>query len=298
MRSVQRWQASAVLNRSPKGRAYGFDYSLNPYRGCSHACRYCYARESHTYLNLNVAEDFEQRLFVKDNLASRLQEELLKIPKTAVIALGTVTDPYQALEGHHHLTRAAIELLGQSGHAFTITTKSPLIERDLDLLAPLAERRQLAVHVSLISLDRSLLQRLEPGAPPPWRRLQTVRRLRDYGIPVGVFVAPIIPGLTDDLDTLNMLFSAIHEARATWVMASGTRLAPAIHTYFIQQLEAFDERAAYRLAQLYGESQMPNPAYTRSLNRVVAELCRRHHLRRSAPAIFAWDAAPQIHFAF
>jgi DNA repair photolyase len=296
-RSVQQWQASAVLNRSPKGRAYGFDYSLNPYRGCSHACRYCYARESHTFLNLNVAQDFEQHLFVKDNLASRLQAELPKIPQDAVIALGTVTDPYQALEGHHRLTRSAVELLRDSGHAFTITTKSPLIERDLDLLEPLAQRRQVAVHVSLISLDRPLLQRLEPGTAPPRRRLQTVRRLCDRGIPVGVFVAPIIPGLTDDPHALDALFAAIHEARATWVMASGTRLAPAIRSYFIQQVQAFDEQAAHRLMQLYGTSQMPEPGYTHALNRLVAQLCRRHRLSRSAPEIFAWAATAQLHFS-
>lgn len=298
MRTVLDWAASAILNRSKRGESMGFQYSLNPYRGCSHACRYCYARESHRFLNLNVAEDFEQQLFVKHNLGARLAVELRRVPSTAVIAVGTVTDPYQPLEGRHHLTRTAATLLAQSGHPFTITTKSPLIERDIDILAPLGHRRQLGVHVSLMSLDRTLLQHLEPGTSPPRRRLELVRRLKQAGIPVGVFAAPIIPALSDQPAALDELFAAIRDAGADWVMTSTTRLSPAIREYFIDEVSKFNADAAIRIRSLYGPQQYVDASYRQNLNRELNLLFRRYHLSRTGPVLVPFSARPQIAFAF
>ena len=298
MRSVSPWQASAVLNRSPKGRSYGFDFSLNPYRGCSHGCRYCYARESHTYLNLDVGLDFEQQLFVKDNLPERLAAELKRLPEDAVIAIGTATDPYQPLEGRHRLTRTAIELLAGSGHPFTITTKSPLIERDLDILAPLGQRRQAGVHISLISLDARMIRRLEPGTSPPSRRTETVRRLHDAGIPVGVFAAPIVPGLTDDEDTLDALFSAVGSAGADWIMTSPPRLSPAIREYFFGEVARFNPEAAQALRRLYGPTQYVDPAYRSRLTAQLDRLYRRYRVGRTAPTLAPFVRKSQITFAF
>ena len=299
MREVLDWQASAVLNRSKRGEPMGFHYSLNPYRGCSHACRYCYARESHTYLGLNTAEDFEQKLFVKSNLAVRMEAELAKIPPHAVIAIGTVTDPYQPLEGRYRLTRTAVQLLAHSGHAFTITTKSPLIERDLDVLATLGQRHQAGVHVSLISLDRKILQQLEPGTSSPQRRLETVRALKAAGIPVGVFVAPIVPGVTDSAAHLDELFHAIHQSGADWVMTSTTRLSPAIRDYFITAVGRFDPAAAAYIRSLYGQGQYARGAYRYRLDRLIEDLLTAAGLSHAAPVLrAACEPSPQIEFAF
>lgn len=296
MRTIQHWQAGSVLNRSPKGQHMGFDYSLNPYRGCSHACRYCYARESHTYLDLNVAEDFEEKLFVKENLGLRLKEELRKVPLESVIAIGTATDPYQPLEGRHQLTRRALELLSESGHAFTITTKSPLIERDLDLLAPMGERRQLGVHLSLLATDKTLIRALEPGTSPPQRRLQAIRRLKDARIPVGVFIAPIIPGLSDQPQQLSRLFEAIKDAGADWAMTSTTRLSNAIRDYFIAQVATIDAEAAERLRSLYGESAFVDAGYRRALFHLLESLYRRYQIGRHAPNLHPHRRQEQLSF--
>lgn len=287
-----------MLNRSPKGHNFGFDYSLNPYRGCSHACRYCYARESHTYLDLTVGEDFERVLFVKDNLPERLSRELSRISPDAVVAIGTVTDPYQSLEGRHALTRAAIQLLSESGHAFTITTKSPLIERDLDLLAPLGQRGQVGVHISLIALDRQLLHQLEPGTPPPWRRLETVQKLKEAGVPVGVFAAPIVPALTDSPAVLDELFASVKEAGANWMMTSATRLSPAIREYFIAEVARFDLQAADTIRRLYGPSQYVDKGYRLRLQQLLDTLYRRHQMGRRAPVLKPHPPRQQMNFLF
>lgn len=294
MRTILSWQASAILNRSPKGQHLGFDYSLNPYRGCSHACRYCYARESHTYLDLNVAEDFEQKLFVKENLTTRLGEELRKLSQDAVIAIGTVTDPYQPLEGRHHLTREALVLLMDSGHPFTITTKSPLIERDLDLLVPMGLRGQLGVHVSLMSVDRQLIHAMEPGTSLPERRLETIKRLKQAGIPVGVFAAPIIPILGDAPDRLDALFRAIRDSGADWVMTSTTRLSPAIRDYFIGEVRALDPVAAEQIRRLYGDNQFIEAAYRSRLTAQLQQLYRRYGISRVGPVLRPFRVQEQL----
>lgn len=296
VRTIQLWQAATVLNRTTRGQNFGFHYSLNPYRGCSHGCRYCYARESHTYLGLNIREDFEQKLFAKQNLDQRLSAELTHIDQNRVIAIGTVTDPYQPLEGSQRLTRTAIQLLGQSGHVFTITTKSPLVERDLDLLGPLGQRRQVAIQVSVISLDRNLIKRLEPGAPPPRRRLETVRQLSEANIPVGVFVAPIVPGLCDGPDDLDALFSAIHAAGADWVMTSTTRLAPALRQYFFDEIARFDAKAALQLRRLYGPRQYVDFTYRRQLARLLDQLYRRYSLSQIPPVLRPHVTQEQLSF--
>ena len=175
-----------------------FEQSINPYRGCEHGCVYCYARPSHAYLELSPGLDFETRLFAKTNAVEVLREELAK-PGYAVkpIAFGTNTDCYQPLERRYRLMRAILELLAECEHPLTIVTKSALVERDLDLLAPLAAKNLAKVFVSINTLDRSLARRLEPRAASPQRRIDTLRALARAGVPCGVMVAPVIPALTD-----------------------------------------------------------------------------------------------------
>jgi DNA repair photolyase len=175
-----------------------FSQALNPYRGCEHGCIYCYARPSHAWLGLSPGLDFETRLFAKPDLPELLAAELGRPHyRVSPIAIGSNTDPYQPVERRLGLTRRAIEVLAAHRHPFSITTKAALVERDLDLLAPLAARRLVEVYISVTTLERDLARRLEPRASAPARRLEAIRRLSEAGIPVGVLVAPIIPALND-----------------------------------------------------------------------------------------------------
>ena len=175
-----------------------FTQSINPYRGCEHGCIYCYSRPSHAYLNLSPGVDFETRLFAKVNAAELLRRELARPGyQCEVISLGANTDPYQPLEREYKITRGILEVLAACGHPVGIVTKSAMIERDIDILAPMARKNLVSVFISLNNLDHDLARRLEPRCPAPARRLEAMRRLSAAGIPVGVLVAPVIPFLTD-----------------------------------------------------------------------------------------------------
>jgi DNA repair photolyase len=175
-----------------------FDRTVNPYRGCEHGCIYCYARPSHAYLGLSPGLDFESRLQAKPDAAEILRKELAKPGyRCGPIALGMNTDAYQPIEREYRITRGILEVLAECRHPVSMVTKSALVERDLDLLAPMAELGLATVYVTITTLDRSIARRLEPRAAAPERRLETLRRLAEAGIPTGVMVAPVIPALTD-----------------------------------------------------------------------------------------------------
>ena len=191
----------------------GFDRSVNPYRGCEHGCVYCFARPTHAWLGLSPGLDFESRLFYKPDAVAQLRRELGKPGyRPAPIAVGINTDGYQPVERRLGLTRGILEVLVAARHPFTIVTKSALIERDLDLIATAAARGQASVAVSLTTLDHGLARRLEPRASAPRRRVDTIRRLSDAGVPVSVLVAPLIPVLTDA--ELESLLDTAREAGA------------------------------------------------------------------------------------
>jgi DNA repair photolyase len=175
-----------------------FTQSINPYRGCEHGCIYCYARPSHAYLNLSPGIDFETRLFAKVNAPELLRQELAKPSyQCEVISLGANTDPYQPIEREYKITRGILEVLSECEHPVGIVTKNAMIERDIDILAPMAQKNLVNVYISLNNLDHELARRLEPRCAAPARRLEAMRRLSAAGIPVGVLVAPVIPFLTD-----------------------------------------------------------------------------------------------------
>ena len=175
-----------------------FDQSINPYRGCEHGCIYCYARPSHSFLNLSPGLDFETKLFAKTNAAELLRAELGKRNYVvSPINLGANTDPYQPIERRYRITRQVIEVLAEFKHPLTIVTKNALVERDLDLLTDLAKQNLVYVFLSVTSLDNRLASKLEPRASAPHRRIEAIRRLSEAGVPCGVLVAPIIPMLTD-----------------------------------------------------------------------------------------------------
>jgi len=198
-------------NESPD---VGFNQSINPYRGCEHGCIYCYARPTHAYLNLSPGLDFETKLFAKVNAAELLREELSHPGyQCDVIALGANTDPYQPIEREFRITRQILEVLAECEHPVGIATKSSMVERDLDLLAPMAQQRLAHVFVSITTLDHEIARRLEPRAAAPQRRLQTIKTLSEAGVPCGVLVAPVIPVLTDS--AVEKVLEAAREAGAT-----------------------------------------------------------------------------------
>ena len=190
-----------------------FTQSINPYRGCEHGCVYCYARPSHAYLNLSPGVDFETRLFAKVNAAELLRREFARPGyKCEVISLGANTDPYQPIEREYKITRGILEVLTECEHPVGIVTKNAMIERDIDLLAAMAEKNLVNVYISVNNLDHELARRLEPRCPAPARRLEAIRRLSAAGIPVGVLVAPVIPFLTDH--QIEPVLEAAYEAGA------------------------------------------------------------------------------------
>ena len=190
-------QARSIISRNDSPDI-PFTQSINPYQGCEHGCIYCYARPSHAYLGLSPGLDFETKLFAKANAAQLLRAELSRSDyRCEIISLGANTDPYQPIERKYRITRGIVEVLSEFNHPFGIVTKSALVERDLDLLSPMARKGLVHVFVSIGTLDHELMRRLEPRTTAPARRLEVLRALCEAGIPCGVLVAPIIPFLND-----------------------------------------------------------------------------------------------------
>lgn len=228
----------------------GFEVSLNPYRGCEHGCIYCYARPSHAYLGWSPGLDFETRLVAKVNAAERLRAALgARGYQPRPIAVGTVTDAYQPVERRLGLTRAVLEVLHDTRHPFSLITKSALVERDLDLIAPMAAAGRACVDVTLTTLDPALARRLEPRAASPERRLRTIRTLAAAGVPVGVSVSPLIPFLNEP--ELERVLEAAQQAGAVRGFAIVLRLPSELSPLFRHWLEQhFPERAARVMARV------------------------------------------------
>ena len=226
-----------------------FDYGLNPYRGCEHGCIYCYARPTHSYLNLSPGLDFETRIIAKPNLAQLLGRELQArsyVPRQIVI--GSATDAYQPVEREFKVTRGVLELLHRCHHPFAIVTKGSGVERDLDLIAPMAQRKLAAVYVTITTLDGALARKLEPRAAAPYRRLRTIRTLADAGVPVGVSVAPQIPFINEDLE---QVLEAAAQAGARSAFFTVLRLPWEVNPLFQQWLELhYPQRAARVMARI------------------------------------------------
>ena len=270
-----------------------FEQALNPYRGCEHGCIYCYARPSHSYLNLSPGLDFETRLRAKTNLAEVLRGQLGKrgyVPKP--INIGSNTDPYQPVEKRWRLTRAALELLAECRHPCTIVTKNALVERDLDLLGAMARDRLVQVFISVNSLDNHLAARLEPRASAPHRRMQAIRKLAEAGVPVGVLVAPIIPALNDR--DMEAVLEQAHAAGARCAGYTVVRLPYELKTLFREWLALHaPQRAAHVMSliqQMNGGRDYDSDFATRMRGQgVFAQLlrrrfevaCRRHGFSRA-----------------
>lgn len=247
--TVQRDTAKTIIarNTSPD---IPFEQSLNAYRGCEHGCIYCYARPSHAYLGLSPGLDFETRLFAKPHAAELLKKELRKRDyRCSPLALGANTDPYQPIERDWRITRQVLEVLAECRHPVSITTKSCLVERDLDILAPMAEQNLVQVQISVTTLDKELARRLEPRASSPRRRLEAIARLRGAGVPAAVMVAPVIPVLTDG--ELETILASAAQAGATQAGYILLRLPLELVELFAEWLEAHEPlKAAHVMSRL------------------------------------------------
>ncbi|MDO9524337.1 MAG: PA0069 family radical SAM protein [Gemmobacter sp.] len=243
--TLERARSAISYNKSPD---LPFDRSINPYRGCEHGSIYCFARPSHAYLGLSAGLDFETRLIARPGIGAVLDTELRHARyRPATIAIGTNTDPYQPIDAQHRVMREVLEVLSAHNHPVAITTKGTLVERDIDLLAPMAAKGLAAVGVSVTTLDVGLSRSLEPRAALPARRLATIRALADAGIPVRAMVAPVIPGLTDH--ELEPILTACRDAGAKTARWIALRLPLEVSPLFRAWLEA---RVPGRAAKVMG----------------------------------------------
>ncbi|MFI2752084.1 Rv2578c family radical SAM protein [Cellulomonas sp. P22] len=255
--------AKSALNKVHEASGMPFRWTINPMRGCVHACTYCFARPTHEYLELDAGTDFETQIVVKTNVVEVLRAELARPSwRREPVALGTNTDPYQRPEGRYRLMPGIIDALATSGTPFSVLTKGPLLRRDLPLLVAAARRVPVAVAVSLAVLDPALQQSLEPGTPLPRARLDLIRAVRDAGLPCGVFVAPVMPGLTDSVEHLDALLAELAAAGATGVTVLPLNLRGSVKPWFAGWLARERPELVERYRRLYGRGAYLPVEYT------------------------------------
>ncbi len=254
--------AKSVLNKVVAGSHMPFEWTINPYRGCSHACVYCFARKSHTYLDFDAGLDFDSQVVVKINAAEVLRRELAKPSWTRQhVALGTNTDPYQRAEGRYRLMPGIITALADSGTPLSILTKGTLLARDIPLLKQAAAQVPVGVGISLAMTNEELSEAVEPGTPGPRARLKLVTRLREAGLPCGVMAMPILPWLSDSDDALDSLFGSLAAAGATGVTAGALYLKPGTREWFMQWIAKHHPHLAGKYRRLYGSGSYASKEY-------------------------------------
>jgi DNA repair photolyase len=271
----------SALNKVPDASRMPFRWTVNPYRGCSMACVFCFARKTHEYLDLDSGADFDSQVVVKTNVGEVLRRELHR-PSWAGehVAMGTNVDCYQRVEGRYQLMRDVIPVLTEAANPFSILTKGALILRDLDLLVAAAEVTDVSAALSIGSVDRDIRHRVEPGAPPPARRLEVVRRLTDAGIPTGVLMAPVLPFLTDSDEQLEETVAAIAATGATHVSPIVLHLRPGAREWWQAWLRRERPDLLPRYAQLYGTRTYAPKAYQDRISETVRRLAEVHGVGR------------------
>lgn len=269
-------RSKRVLNRVPDRSGMPFRWTVNPYRGCTHACVYCFARPSHEYLGLNGGRDFERRIVIKVNAVECLRRELARPSWCGEsVALGTNTDPYQPVEGRYRLTRGILEVLSETGNPFSVLTKSTLIRRDLDVLVDAAARTQVSTALSVGCLDTDVWRRTEPHTPAPRRRLEAVQALSRAGVPSGVVMAPILPGISDGPDQMEELVRAAIDAGARWISPIALHLRPGVRSHYLGWLREASPSRWRATRRRYGRSAYLPAQESRALSDYVAELVDR-----------------------
>jgi DNA repair photolyase len=267
-----------ILSKVTSNRGVPFTHAINPYRGCEFACRYCYARYTHEFMEM-TPEEFERKIYFKQNAAWLLDQELKRLKPGTQIAIGTATDPYQPLERKLKITRSILEVFARhSGFRIGIITKSALISRDIDLLREVARNNRLTVHVTVTTMNAKLARQLEPRAPRPDLRMRTVAELRAAGLRAGVMCSPLMPGITDSASSIRAVARAASAAGASFMAAGALFLKPCslpiflgfVHEHFPEQLEAYKRR--------YTGSAFVSSAYQERMAALVDQICREFKL--------------------
>jgi DNA repair photolyase len=276
-------RARRVINEVPKRSRMPFRWTINAYRGCSHACSYCFARPTHEYLGMNTGDDFDRKIVVKVNAVERVRAELAPGRWAGDhIAMGTNTDPYQRCEGKYRLTEGIVGELSAAANPFSILTKSTLILRDLDLLAEAARRTEVRANFSIGTLDEEVWRASEPETPHPRRRIEAVARLNEAGVPCGVLVAPVLPGLSDGPDQLEAVVKACVEAGARSITPLLLHLRPGVREHYLEWLAGARPDLADRYATLYPKAYAPSRTQD-ELAALVRTLVERHGGRSAGP---------------
>jgi DNA repair photolyase len=284
----------SALNKIPEAAALPFRFTVNGYRGCSHACRYCFARPTHEYLDFDSGNDFDTQVVVKTNVAEVLRRELARPSwRRDTVALGTNTDPYQRAEGRYALMPGIIGALADAGTPLSILTKGTLLRRDLPLIAAAAGRVPVSVSVSLAVGDAELHRDVEPGTPTPQARLALIAAIRDAGLDCHVMVAPVLPHLTDSADHLDALLGDIAAAGATGVTVFGLHLRRSTREWFMSWLTRSHPDLVGRYRQLYGRGAYLPPSYRDMLRARAAPLIAKHRLTGDHRPIAAAAAAAE-----
>lgn len=272
-------RARSVLNAVPAASAMPFRWTVNPYRGCVHACVYCFARGTHAYLDLDPGEGFDREIVVKVNAVEVLRREVGRTSWSREhVAFGTNTDPYQRAEGRYRLMPGLLAALADAGTPLSVLTKGPLVRRDLPLLAKVARDVEVGMGVSLAVWDDDLQQALEPGVSSVQARLDTVRAIREAGLPCGVFLAPVLPWLTDSDEALDAALGRLAAAGATGVVVIPLHLRPGAREWFFGWLARHRPELVPRYRGLYRSGAYVPAWWERDLRRRVAPLLARHGL--------------------
>jgi DNA repair photolyase len=292
-------QVRSVLNRSISKRQLWLDYSINPYRGCEFGCRYCYARYTHEFLAPKTVEApgagiepddspedlrdpaaFERIIFLKQNAAWLLEQDLKRVGPSQQIALGTATDPYQPIERRVKITRSILEVFARKdGYRLGIVTKSNLIERDVDLLAEIGRRNTLTVHITITTPNATLARKLEPRAPRPDLRFAAVRKLREAGIVAGVLCCPLMPGITDSAKAIDGMARRAAAVGASFFAANPLFLKSCSRPTYVQFLRDHFPSLLQDYKTRFGSADFARPEYSRQLAKLVERACREYRLR-------------------
>lgn len=263
----------SLLNRCVSKRNLPFTWTINPYRGCEFACKYCYARYTHEFMEMHDGVDFEQKIYVKQHAADLLRQELRKVKPGEKIALGTATDPYQPAERKYEVTRAILqEFARYSGFELGIVTKSNLVLRDAELLREVAKGNRISVSMTITTTNTELARILEPRAPRPDLRLEAVRQLDLAGIYVGVSCAPVLPGITDDVKELEKVVHAVAQAGGKYIFANPLFLKPCSAAVFLPFLEKEFPHLVASYRERFADHAFLPKAYAQRLSQLVAKL--------------------------
>ena len=275
--------ARSLLNRCT-GVRMPFTWTVNPYRGCEFACKYCYARYTHEFMEMRDGVEFEQKIYVKQHTADLLRRDLRRVKRGESIALGTATDPYQPAERRYEVTRGILEeFVRHGGLELGIVTKSNLIVRDLDLLREVSRNNVLSVHITVTTLNVELARILEPRAPRPDLRMEAVREISEAGINVGVSCSPVLPGITDSPADLEALVREAAAAGARHVFANPLFLKPCSAAIFLPFLEMHFPHLVDNYRRRYQDRSFLPPSYGKRISQLIARLRQKYGIRRADP---------------